>query len=249
MELRPPQELFAKAIEKQVAEINAKHGRSVVFVSPVGYAVLKLREAVIDGKVPGVKKQSDLYRDLLGHGQPPILALCCYVNYATIYRRSPVGLAPFDTFNGQVPPELHKLLQEIAWQTVSNTTRAACRPSWWRGEQTRYDYECVTPWGHPVRSLRWATVIRGDRVPNTAAVSVCAKIYGNSHSFEGSSGPMPRAAILAIESGLVYPASSLLESSAHSPITDCLAKAWNRGERCLAYTTAKFEITRAVGVH
>ncbi len=118
-ELQPLQDVFAKAIEAQVATINAKHDQPVVFISPVGHAVLKLREAVIDGKAPGIKKQSDLYRDLLGHGQPPIVALCCYVNYATIYRRSPVGLPPFDTFNNQVSPELHKVLQEIAWQTVS----------------------------------------------------------------------------------------------------------------------------------
>lgn len=118
-DLRPAQILFATAIELQVAAINAKHDRPVVAISPVGYAVLKLREAVIEGKAPGVKKQSDLYRDLLGHGQPPILALCTYVNYAVIYGRSPVGLAPFDTFGGAVSPELHKLLQQIAWDTVS----------------------------------------------------------------------------------------------------------------------------------
>jgi hypothetical protein len=104
-ELRPVQVRFAEIIEKQVAEINAKHDRPVVFVSPVGYAVLNLREAVIAGKAPGIKKQSELYRDLLGHGQPPILALASYVNFATIYGRSPVGLAPFDTFGGTVSPE------------------------------------------------------------------------------------------------------------------------------------------------
>lgn len=118
-DLRPAQVLFATAIELQAAAINAKYDRPVVAVSPVGYAVLKLREAVIEGKAPGIKKQSELYRDLLGHGQPPILALCTYVNYATIYGRSPVGLKPFDTFGGAVSPELHKLLQQIAWDTVS----------------------------------------------------------------------------------------------------------------------------------
>jgi len=122
-DLRPAQELFALAIELQVAQINAKYekafGRPVVFVSPVGHAVLKLRQLVIDGKTPGLKKQSELFRDLLGHGRPPLLALCTYVNYATIYRRSPEGLAPFDTFGGDVTPELHKVLQQVAWQTVS----------------------------------------------------------------------------------------------------------------------------------
>lgn len=118
-DLRPAQVLFATAIELQAAAINAKYDRQVVTISPVGYAVLKLREAVIEGKAPGIKKQSELYRDLLGHGQPPILALCTYVNYATIYGRSPVGLKPFDTFGGAVSPALHKLLQQIAWDTVS----------------------------------------------------------------------------------------------------------------------------------
>jgi hypothetical protein len=41
------------------------------------------------------------------------------VNFATIYGRNPVGLPPFDTFNGAVSPELHKLLQEIAWDAVT----------------------------------------------------------------------------------------------------------------------------------
>lgn len=118
-ELRPPQVIFAKIIEKQVAEINAKHEHPVVAISPVGYAVLTLREKVINGQAPGIKKQSELYRDPLGHGQPPILALCSYVNFATIYGRSPVGLEPFETFNGAVSPELHKMLQEIAWDTVT----------------------------------------------------------------------------------------------------------------------------------
>lgn len=119
-ELRPPQEMFAKIIEKQIAAINAKHAHPVVAISPVGYAVLTLREKVINGEAPGIKKQSELYRDLLGHGQPPILALCSYVNFATIYGRSPVGLEPFDTFNDSVSPELHTLLQEIAWDTVKS---------------------------------------------------------------------------------------------------------------------------------
>ncbi|MGC3966208.1 MAG: hypothetical protein QM775_02190 [Pirellulales bacterium] len=117
-ELRPPQIAFAAAIELQVAAINAKLGRQAVFVSPVGYAVLKLREAVIDGKVAGREKTGGPVPRSLRPWPTADLALCTYVNYATIYGRSPVGLEPFDTFNGAVSPELHKLLQEIAWETV-----------------------------------------------------------------------------------------------------------------------------------
>lgn len=119
-ELRPQQEGFAKLIELQVDAINKELERPVVVIAPVGYAVLKLRQAVIDGKADGVKKQSELFRDPLGHGTGPILALCTYVNFATIYGRSPVGLPAFDNFGGTVSPTLHKLLQEIAWDAVSS---------------------------------------------------------------------------------------------------------------------------------
>jgi hypothetical protein len=118
-DLRPQQFLFAKAIEMQVNSINAKFDRPVVAISPVGYAVLNLRQAIVDGTAPGLTKQSELFTDALGHGKAPLVALCTYVNYATIYGLSPVGLAPFDTFNGAVSPELHKKLQEIAWDTVT----------------------------------------------------------------------------------------------------------------------------------
>lgn len=117
-DLRPQQFLFAKAIEMQVNAINAKFDRPVVAISPVGYAVLNLRQAIVDGTAPGLTKQSELFTDALGHGKAPLVALCTYVNYATIYGLSPIGLAPFDTFNGAVSPELHRKLQEIAWDAV-----------------------------------------------------------------------------------------------------------------------------------
>ena len=70
----------------------AKAGRPVIFVVPVGEAVTRLRERVAKGEVPGIAKQSDLFRDELGHGKEPIYVLVAYCHYAVIYGRSPVGL-------------------------------------------------------------------------------------------------------------------------------------------------------------
>jgi hypothetical protein len=46
--------------------------------------------------------------------------LCAYCHFATIYRRSPVGL-PLPAHLAQAPEaeKLNRLLQEIAWQAVS----------------------------------------------------------------------------------------------------------------------------------
>lgn len=117
-DIMPTQVGFAKLIEMQVAAINAKLKRQAVFISPAGYAVLNLRQAVIDGKMPGIAKQSQLFSDALGHAKPALAALVTYVNFATIYRRSPVGLAPPKTFNNALTAEQHQRLQEIAWQAV-----------------------------------------------------------------------------------------------------------------------------------
>lgn len=118
-DLMPAQAGFAALIETQVAALNAKLKQQSVVISPVGYAVLALRQAVIDGKMPGIAKQSELFSDSLGHAKPALAALVTYVNFATMYRRSPIGLAPVNVLNGNLTAEQHKLLQEIAWKTVT----------------------------------------------------------------------------------------------------------------------------------
>lgn len=112
-------DLFYLVLETQVKQINAKHGRQVVALAPVGTAVVKLREKVIAGLAPGIKKQSELFTDPIGHAKLPIVALCSYVNYATIYGKSPVGLKSFIDNKDPNSPKLQKLLQEIAWETVT----------------------------------------------------------------------------------------------------------------------------------
>jgi hypothetical protein len=110
-------------VETYVQGINQKLGTNAILIVPVGEATLELRRKIIAGEVPGIKKQSELYRDPWGHPQPPLQMLSVYCHYAVIYRRSPVGL-PMpptlklkDTYNN---PQLNLLLQQIAWDAVTH---------------------------------------------------------------------------------------------------------------------------------
>ena len=90
---------------------------------PAPQAVIALREKIVAGKAPGLKRQSDLFTDATGHGTPPLKALVGYCNYAVLYRRSPVGLAVpailKDAKLGDQEGPLNRLLQELAWDAVT----------------------------------------------------------------------------------------------------------------------------------
>jgi hypothetical protein len=115
--LRADQEKWRGQMEAQAKAINDKAGRNAVLIVPVGDAVVKLREQVAAGKVPGITKQSDLFTDPIGHGKAPIVLLTSYCNFACITGKSPVGLKVEDK---DVSAELNALLQKIAWETVTS---------------------------------------------------------------------------------------------------------------------------------
>ena len=107
---------WRKKLEAQVDDLNRQHGKQALFIVPVGDAVVKLRALVVEGKYPGVGKQSELFTDPIGHGGGHIHALASYCNFAAIYRISPEGLKM------EVPgvdEAQHAILQKIAWETVS----------------------------------------------------------------------------------------------------------------------------------
>ena len=106
---------WRKKLEVQVDDLNKQHGKIAVFIVPVGDAVVKLRGLVIEGKYPGVAKQSELFTDPIGHGGPHIQALASYCNFAAIYRTSPVG-HDLPGLTG----EQSAILQKLAWETVSS---------------------------------------------------------------------------------------------------------------------------------
>jgi hypothetical protein len=104
-------DLAGHPVQGVVAELGAELGG---FVTET--------RGLVAGQAPGLKMQSDLFTDATGHGTPPLKALVGYVNYAVIYRRSPVGLPVPDVLKqaklGDQEEKLNRLLQELAWEAV-----------------------------------------------------------------------------------------------------------------------------------
>jgi hypothetical protein len=121
-ELRKRHAQYFKEMDEHIRELNKKQGKTVLYVVPVAQAVIALREKIIAGQAPGLKKQEDLFTDPLGHGKPPLQLLVAYCNYAVIYRRSPVGLPVPNVLKGSKlgddEEKLNRLLQELAWDAV-----------------------------------------------------------------------------------------------------------------------------------
>jgi len=111
---------WLRSLEGQVRALNAAIGQDAVFIIPVGDAVLTLRERIAEGTVPGVTRQTDLFRDDLGHPLPPLAALVTYCHFASIFSRSPVGLpVTAELKTRPQAEELNRLLQQIAWDAVT----------------------------------------------------------------------------------------------------------------------------------
>lgn len=120
--LRAANAAITAVIERQVADINQARGRDVIRIVPVNDAVLRLRERVAAGDVPGIARQSELFTDPIGHGKAPVMALAAYCNFACLYGRSPVGLDDGDRQLDGIHPELRPVLQQIAWDAVTATS-------------------------------------------------------------------------------------------------------------------------------
>lgn len=116
---------YAKDIEDYVKGINQRLGKDAVLIVPVGMAAVTLREKIMKGEAPGLKQQSELFRDNWGHALLPLQLLSSYCHYAVIYRKNPVGLPvplAFRTLKDMSDDDkskLNTLLQQIAWDTVS----------------------------------------------------------------------------------------------------------------------------------
>jgi len=118
--LRKMHAAYFKEFDDHVAGLNRKYKTNAVRVAPAGQAVIALREKIIAGQAPGLKEQSDLFSDTLGHGKAPLMTLAGYVYYGGIYERSPVGLpVPAALAKAPEAEKLNRLLQEIAWQAVT----------------------------------------------------------------------------------------------------------------------------------
>jgi hypothetical protein len=113
-------------LETQADALNKKYAKQAVYIIPVGDAVVKLRSLIVAEKFPGITKQSQLFRDPIGHGNGHVMALAAYCNFAAIYRVSPEGL-PLKA-DRSIDDEQNKILQQIAWETVSKYQYAGIAP-------------------------------------------------------------------------------------------------------------------------
>lgn len=124
VKLRDATQRYAKDIEDYVKGINQRLGKGAVLIVPVGMAAVTLREKIVKGEAPGLKQQSELFRDNWGHAQLPLQILSSYCHFAVIYRKSPVGLpvpVAFRTLkdvSDDDKAKLNALLQQIAWDAV-----------------------------------------------------------------------------------------------------------------------------------
>ena len=114
-------ERWLNPLEAQVRGLNESVGREAVHIVPVGDAVFALREHIAKGTAPGLSKQTDLFRDDIGHPREPLAELVTYCHFAAITGRSPAGLpVPADLKNLPQAEELNRLLQKLAWDAVTS---------------------------------------------------------------------------------------------------------------------------------
>jgi hypothetical protein len=119
-QLRAMHDPYFAMIEGHVKELNARIPGARIAVVPSGEAVLALRAKVIAGEAPGIRTQSELFTDVLGHPGPQIRVLSAYCHYAVMYRRSPVGMPVVSQLTKLPEAEkLNRVLQEIAWKAVT----------------------------------------------------------------------------------------------------------------------------------
>jgi hypothetical protein len=115
---RAGKEAYRSRMREQITGINTRHGRDLAFVVPVDEAVLRVREAVVAGALPGVKVQSELFRDPLGHATEPTMDLVAYAWFAALYRQNPRGLTALIDAGDATARDRAEVLQRIAWESV-----------------------------------------------------------------------------------------------------------------------------------
>jgi len=121
-ELRERHAEHFQKMDDHIRELNQKYDKTVLYIAPAPQAVIALREKIIAAETPGLMVQEDLFTDELGHGKPPLMALVGYVNFATMYRRSQIGLPVPEILKqaklGDQKELLNQSLEELAWNAV-----------------------------------------------------------------------------------------------------------------------------------
>ncbi|KAF2431886.1 hypothetical protein EJ08DRAFT_712275 [Tothia fuscella] len=106
---------FKNRLRNQLTGLNKQFGANMTTLVPVWSAVISLREMVVKGQVPGVPKQSSLFKDNLGHAQKPLADMASYMWLAALYGVNPVGSK---VLAEGTPAGQAAVLQKLAWDTL-----------------------------------------------------------------------------------------------------------------------------------
>lgn len=122
-----------RAIYDQIIDgVNARFEGRDLFIIPGGQGMRALTDRVREGGVPGISNVEQLFADDIHLSDLGWYFIAC-VHYATLFQRSPVGVPVATTDRAGFPflsapsPEAARVMQEIAWEVVSNDPRSGVR--------------------------------------------------------------------------------------------------------------------------
>jgi hypothetical protein len=132
---------YLERMRTQLMGINERAGRDMAFVVPSADAVYRLRQEVLLGRIPGVERQSDLFRDGMGQADTPVVNLVTYVWFTVMYRQPASGLTALIDADDPTSAERERLLQQIAWEVVAAEPMSGVttRMLWPRGVRDMHD--------------------------------------------------------------------------------------------------------------
>jgi hypothetical protein len=99
--------------------MRSRHGRAVTTLVPAGEAVVRLREAVVAGDLPGVNRLRELFRDPLGHATQPTMDVVTYLWFAALYHQPLDGLTTLVEPGDPTSAARQAVLQRIASDTLA----------------------------------------------------------------------------------------------------------------------------------
>jgi hypothetical protein len=109
---------YLERMRTQLGGINKRAGHPMAYVVPSSVSAYNLRKEILKGTVPGLKLQSEIFRDGMGHPKTPLANVVTYTWFAAMYRESPVGLKSLIDSNDPTSAPRELMLQQIAWNAV-----------------------------------------------------------------------------------------------------------------------------------
>ena len=125
--LDTPSTGYLVRMRAQLEGVNRRAGHQIAYVVPSAKAVYTFRKEILAGHVPGVATQAAIFRDGIGHPQPPLAHLVTYIWFAAMYRESPLGLQALVDKADPTSAAREKMLQEIAWNAVVSEPMSGVR--------------------------------------------------------------------------------------------------------------------------